>query len=349
MEKVLVAEVLYAQGHKKLNEKYIKCISNNFSVTLLDDGDYFSGVDDSLIDKRIPVKVLKVSRVEIIKTICHAINLKRIAKIAKETGIRNVILLSFHTEGFAMARRSFEGINVIVVHHYEIDRMTKIPKEIKSFNKFKNQITHCALEEFITKGIIKEFGVPREKAYTVNTPVDMVNMQMPNHDANLFIGIGQSTDQKLIDDLIRLDKEGYIKTDTQAKIILRSKAKSYNGTNVEVFTGFLEREEYDKLYREATACIVRYEPTYRLRSSGSIDDAFRNHKKVIVLGFPAGDSYAEMFPQNCVSVKRTEDVLDLLVSEPCLYDEEEGLKFEKMHSFEHVTEQWKAAINSTEQ
>ena len=349
MEKVLIAEVLYAQGHKKLNEKYIKCISNNFSITLLDDGEYFSGVEDSLIDKRISVHVLKVPRVEIIKTLCHAINLKRIANIAKETGIKNVILLSFHTEGFNVVRHSFEGLNVIVVHHYEIDRMTKNPKEVKSFNKYKNQITHCTLEEFITEGIIKDFGVALEKAYTVNTPVDMVNVQKSNHDANLFIGIGQSTDQKLIDDLIRLDKEGYIKTDTKAKIILRSKTTPYKGTNVEVFTGFLERDEYDRLYREATACIVRYEPTYRLRSSGSIDDAFRNHKKVIVLGFPAGDSYAEMFPKNCVSVKRIEDVLDILVNEPCLYDEEEGLKFEKMHSFEHVTEQWKAAINNAEQ
>ena len=42
-------------------------------------------------------------------------------------------------------------------------------------------------------------------------------------------------------------------------------------------------------------------------------------------------------------------MLDMLVNEPCLYDEEEGLKFEKMHSFEHVAEQWKDTINSAEQ
>lgn len=343
MNKVLVSEVLFAKGHVKLNENYIKCIGRNFDVTIMDDGNYFPSIETNGYS-HIYKSHYMVKRGETIKRLLYALYLRKVAKTAKQLSIRNIVLLSFHTEAFGLVYRSFRGINVCAVHHYDIDRMTKRPQEVKAFDKYKNQITHCVLEDFIAEGLINDFAVASSRVCVVNTPVEIVKALEENSTKNIFIGIGQSTDQALIDELIELDKSHYLPNDIIGKIILRSKTTQYDGIHVKVFTGFLERDEYDDLYKSATACIVRYEPTYRLRSSGSVDDAFRNHKKIIVMGFPAGQSYAQMFPRNCVCVNRTEDILDLLKGATLKYDENEGARFETDHSFDNVTKQWKSAI-----
>ena len=138
MEKVLVSEVLYAQGHKRLNEKYVKCIAKNFEVYLLDDGDYFTSLKNEDNIRIINFAPLHVKRVEMLKTLSNAWNLSRIASIAKKHGISNVVLLSFHTLGFNLVKKHFADLNVCVVHHYEIDRMVQNPMEILKFNKYKD-------------------------------------------------------------------------------------------------------------------------------------------------------------------------------------------------------------------
>ena len=345
MERVLIAEVLYPIGHKKLNENYVRCIAKNFNVTLVDDGEYFSENIKQEVNKIISYKPKKINRVEALITMCHVINLKFIARTAKKENIKTVILLSFHTESFSYVAKDFNGLNVIVVHHYEIDRMTKRVSEKKYFDKYKNNIFHVVLEEFIKDGFQTAFQVQPHRVFVANNPVS-INNNNHNIDINCFISTGQATDEKLVKELIEYDKASNSNDYQKGNIIIRSKSTNYKGKHIEVFTGYLEREKYDALYENATACIVRYESTYTLRSSGSIDDAFRNKKKVIAMGFPAGISYSKMYPHNCIYCDDVKEIFSLLFGEIVEYDLEEGQLFERTHSLENVTSQWKNIIDN---
>lgn len=347
MEGVLVAELLYPKGHRALNEKYLKCISKNYEITLIDDGTYFSSVESDVIAERIILPRRKVKRVELLKTLCYANYLAKIAKVAKDKKLNNIILLSFHTEAFGMVSQKFDGLNVCVVHHYEIDRMYRRLKEMKSFEKYKNTISHCVLEDFIATGLVNEFGISQQRVFVVRIPLNPCSCDREMHEQNHFVGIGQSMDISLINELVMLDKQEYQDTTCKGRITLRAKELEYRGKCVEVFTGYLSAEAYDKLYRSATACIVKYDGSYRLRSSGSIADAFINHKKVIVTDFPAGACYAAMYPHNCIQVRSAKDIMELLNCEIGDYDLDEGLGFEHDHSFEQVSIQWKHAIDAS--
>lgn len=343
--KVLVAEVLYPKGHKKIDERYINIITQSYDVVLLDNGVYFSDIPDASLFKKIGVRPLFTKRIELLKTCLYAFNLYNIAKVAKHEKCQTVILLSVHIAAYALVHRFFKGINVVMVHHYDIDRMKANPKEISSFNKYKNKVRHVVLEDFIKEGVVSEYAVDPEKVFTVNLPIVIDNSpQSVEEQNNTFIALGQATDEELIDRFVEIDENSAI-SDSNVKIILRSKKREYQGKNVQVITGFFERAEYDRLYAEAAACIVCYPSTYKLRSSGSIDDAFSKRKKVIVIGFPAGRAYANAYPKNCIVCEDANTLVDMIGSFDKLFDENDFKYFCEIHSNENIALQWQDAID----
>lgn len=346
MERVLVAELLYPKGHKTINKHFLECISKSFDITLLDNNEYFTHIDPVIIKKRLFVKDKAVYRRERYKVFCYFFTLRRIAEIAKKEKIEKVVLLSFHTISYWMAKCFFKGLKVFVVHHNDIDVLAKNKYFRFAFNYVKDDIIHCVLEDFIKDGLISMYHVPSNLVHTVNNPIMLAPAGATTaRKVVLFLGIGQSNDEHFIKKLIDLDQTNYLGDFRDGKILLRSKKYKYEGKIVTVFTGFLEKEKYDNLYQRANACIVSYEATFNLRSSGSIEDAFRNRKKVIVTDFLAAHYYAVQYPNNCILCKSGEEIMELLKSYHEEYHQAEGLQFEQIHSFDNVANQWKNALS----
>lgn len=344
--KVAIAEMYYPTGHKPLNENLLSKINEFAEIVLMDDGRYFSGENISHIDaKRIRVKPRLSRRIEIRKTLQHAKNLLEIRRRLRAESVDALLLLSFNVPAFGLVHRLFKGIRIIIMHHYDIDRMLQNPAEVRTFKRFMNQTDHIVLADFIGEGLITKTGIDAARVHVVDVPLltkALTRDEVEHQRENLFVGLGRSNDENLIDALITLDKE---RSDhTINKVLLRSSRTCYNSTTLQVINDFLPTALYDKLLRQARACFICFPESFRLRYSGSIDDALSRGKVIICTDIPIGRHYAKAFPNNCLIAKTPEEFMRIAANFDRDFDFDEYERFTRMRSDERIMAQLKSAI-----
>ena len=152
-KRILLAEILYPEGHKTSNEARIKVLSSIADIILVDDGSYYSEMTIPSNVKRVFVKhslpdkdkfdrvkkiipFLKYTPFEFLAYLCY------LFKIFIKTLFERydyVFFLSSRTDALYIGRLFFKK-PIIVVHHNDIDRLYKKAIEMKLFQKYKNKI-----------------------------------------------------------------------------------------------------------------------------------------------------------------------------------------------------------------
>ena len=235
---------------------------------------------------------------------------------------------------------------IIIFHHQDIDDMISYPPYYKQFLKVKDNYTHICLADFISEGLISETGVSPNNVYTVYQPIVFYELRNSlEKKEDLLIGIGNSTDEIVVDELIELDKKG-IDCKFKNQIIMRSKKRQYNGYHVNVITGFLPREDYESLYNRAKVSIVTYPQQYKLRYSGIIDDSLAKGLVVFSNDNPCARFFASKYPSNVSVYKSTSELWGLSITDLPESNKDEQKKFMEAHSTTNVMHQLNCAVNS---
>lgn len=345
--RIAVVQMLYPQGHRRLDQEYVRILAGNHDLVIVDDGKYFT--DDfcrQVGAERLHVHPFKVKKWELLRRIVHYINLTIVLLTLKlhRKEYEVLLFLNIHNALY-LYDKILPKKKIVLFHHQDIDDMVSYPLYYNHFLKVKNNYNHICLADFISFGLINETGVSPERVFTVFQPlVFNVKDTIQEKRENLLIGIGNSTDEIVIDKLIELDKNNNSKIGNQ--IIMRSKNRQYNGAHLNVIKGFLSREDYETLYNRAKVTVVTYPQQYKLRYSGIIDDSLAKGLVVFSNDNPCARYFASKYPSNVIIYKSTSELWGLSIIELPESNNEERKSFIEAHSFSNVLCQLNSAINS---
>ena len=350
-KKVIVAEMLYPEGHRALNKKYIELLSEIADVTIIDDGQYFATMglplDIKIIKtkRRIPSaeKFLKIKKYipflkfEPIEMIAHFMNLISIRLVLRGIPFDKIILMSSRLDALSLSIPFFPQNKIAVFHHYEIDRLLERKADQFFFKRSYNKYDHLFLAEFIRDGLIKYYPIKAINCHIVYQPLidgqtlDTVNIDQRNRT---IIGLGQTCDRSLLDKLIQIDKEADVVPAN--KILLRDKKTEYLGKNLEVIKRYLTRDEFNGFLNNYAACVLMYPSSFNLRYSGILDDALSHGMSIYGNDMPVVRYFHEKYPKSCHIFYSIEELHEIACQGVLSADRGEIENFINSHSDDNI-------------
>lgn len=338
--KIAVVQMLYRKGHRVLDQGYVRLLSKDHHITIIDDGKHFpENFCNEIGAEHYVVHPLMIKRCEFLKRLLHYFNLIVVLLTIKfhKVDCDAMLFVNVHNALYFITKL-LPRKKIVIFHHEDIDAMLEYPKYVNQFDKVKNELYHICLAGFISEGLIKSTGVSPERVYTVYQPVVFDKQKNNVQKENLLIGIGNSTDESVIEALVKQDKHTESKT-VMNRIVMRSRKMEYSGDNVSVISGFLPRDEYELLYDRAKVSIVTYPSRYKLRYSGIIDDSLSKGLIVFANDNPCSNYFASKYP-SCVKIfHNTRELWEMSQDILPIAEQSEIVKFSHLHSLENVRKQ----------
>jgi hypothetical protein len=340
--KIVAVEMLYPKGHKSLNKTLVKIMAKFADVLVMDYKNYYDGLNETEKIKKFTLKRQFFARkgAPLIR-LCFIINLLLIKLKLRKVDYDAIVLFSINNITYSYARFLFRKKQVFVFHHNDIDMLSK-SREKKIFKKYMNTVDHLVFADFIREGLIVQTGIDGDKVHVVNHPITepIPENKMNNSETNgkkTFVGLGLSNDEKLINELIELDKLDLFNS-PNSRVVLRSRNKKYRGNMIDVISEYLDNKDYMKMYQDATACLLCYPDTFKLRYSGSFINAMIHQKMIITTDILLGQHFNRKYPHNCIVVNNAKDLLQNIVNFNNTFDGSEYDKFLKEHSEDNISD-----------
>lgn len=359
-ETIVVAEMLYPKGHLTLNRRYIEVLSSVYNVVVIDDGKYFSHIN--LPDTVQIIKVIswkpsvdrfyKLKRLfpfikyDPIDFFAHLFNLIVISTRLMFYNYRKIIFMSVRNDVISFGRFLFRRDSIIAFHHYDIDYLQSHPRQIPLFKQGMNRMDHIVLADFIKKGWLNQFQLNPNRVHVVHQPlVDKTDYHsfLNIKRKPIVISLGLTIDEEILSSIISIDKNNRRKLPYQ--IIIRHRSIEYVGNNVNVITGYFDRSVYDNYLKTASACLVLYPQSYKLRYSGVIDDALGHAMNVYGNNIDVMRYFADKYPNSCKVLNSIDDLFNLSISEEGI-NREDFSAFVSYHSDSAILKQFSSIINS---
>lgn len=343
--KIAVVQTLYPKGHRSLDEGFVRILSKEHMLYVVDDGKYFShGISDNANIKRIVIPHFSIKRWEALKRILRRIDLFFVFLALRILRCEYDMILFLNIDNdIYKIEKWLPRKKKILFHHNDIDVLLFSNQSVlRSFNLAKGKFCHICLADYISDSF-KEFAqLNNNNVFTVHQPIVFNSIKDETTKEDLLVGIGNSMDEDIIRSLIELD----VTDDLPCKLILRSQTTNYNGRNMEVFTGFLERAKYEELYNKSKVSLVTYPLDYKFRYSGIIDDSLSNGLAVISNDTLCGRYFASMYPESVIIIKNVKDLWSKLKNGLPSQSRKDYCRFRERHSDIFVLKQLNKALES---
>lgn len=293
-----VVDFLFPVGHKELNKRLVKLISEIAPVTLV----VQDGYDKSEITSNKNISIREIKREKIEKNIflsrLYAIkNMFNTNKILEWGNYDFIWVNTFETITFAFGCKWIKNKNIYIVHHNNTDELSNRLKRF-FFNSYKNKVNHIVFEEYIRSYLIDTLGVEENRVKVVAHPFKNSSKSKVKENLKKCVGLSNSNDKIIIDEIIREEVESKIFSKHDINILLKS-SEEVTYKSLKVIKGFLKKEEYEKYINESTFVLAPFNLKYKYRTSGFIIDALASEKIVIGSNIPLMRSYAKKYPHIC--------------------------------------------------
>lgn len=343
MGRLLVAEILYPEGHKALDNRLIELLAEENEIDLVDHRDFFKELSCSKLCNTVNIPQFFSNRWEPLISFLYILNYVILAFAIRKKKYDKVFLLSVRNDSLFWVYPLFRHQHLCVFHHNDIDRTLGRPFEKFLFKKLQNRIQHVVLADFIKTGMVSQFHTHDENISVVYQPIigDIRTRDYTPYfeEEKYIIGLGRSTDEGFLQKLIETDKRysGRLKY----KIIMRSKNIRYSSERLFITTESYSREEYDRIMHHASACIALY-TSYNLRYSGIIDDALSAGKLIIGNNIPVFRYFSEKYKGCCHVIDSAQDLFVIASGALPMIKEEMIKRFLEYHSDKNVRRQLNA-------
>lgn len=239
----------------------------------------------------------------------------RMKKIIVEYGISQVIIAS--SDIYCLWLYFFlkhPAVKYYVLHHGEIDQIDNNWLRKKLFNRTKNKVSHIVLESHIKEYLIKDLFISTEKVILLPNPVSQEGMNYSETKDIDCLAISNSNDERIISEIIKYEKETGIFANMGKRVILRSTKQTFDDGYLKVFSGFLEKNDYESLLLKTKCIYLPFPNSYKYRSSGTFVDAVSKKIKVIGSKIPIFIYNEKEYPSICKTVDGFEELLTIIKS-----------------------------------
>lgn len=337
--------MMYPKGHRRLDEELVRTLSLQHELIVVDDGRYFP--EDLFRTSNIEhIKVFQpfCNRWEPLKRALRKLSLFLVLFKLNNRHYDVLLFLNCHNVLYEI-----EGIlprkKRIIIHHNDVDVLFANNHFLREFNKVKTHFKHVFLADYIKDNFKTHTGISSEFVFTVHQPLVFEKEQyLIDKKENLLVGIGNSLDEDFITEAISYDKENS-NSKLLCKLLLRSREKLYTGTYLSVITGFLPREEYERLFSIAKISIVYYPLSYKFRYSGIIDDSLAKGLVVYCNDTLCGRYFASKYPHCVYIFHDVKDIWTLMKQPLPSISLKERELFYTRHSSDYVLAQLNRALN----
>jgi len=343
--KLAIVQTLYPEGHKTLDDAFVRILAKDHQLVVVDNGKYFDkGIEQLQNVKRLKVIQLSSPRWEALKRCLRKINLLIIFFVLwiKRIEYDQIIFLNIGYDLYQI-EHLLPQKKRIIIHHNDIDVVLSNGEFRKSFDGVKDKFYHVCLADYIKDSFIKNTGIEYKHVFTVHQPLVFDVPRNNTIKQNLAIGIGNSLEETFVDEAIELDSVSSTQNIVN-QLIIRSRIRSYEGAHLRVIKGFLPRNEYESLYDEAKASVVFYPSNYKYRYSGIIDDSLSKGLIVFCDDSLCGRYFHSVYPKSVRIINDANELWALLGQALPSLPEEEHKLFLQRHSIDFVRGQFNNVI-----
>ncbi len=340
--KLAVIQMMYPKGHKRLDEEFVRILSIQHQLIVVDDGEYFpNDLFDNQNIERITLSQPSVKRWEPLKRFFRRLNLLMVLWKLRKMQYDHLLFLNVHNviyglEGWLPQK------NRTIIHHYDVDALFADKKLLKEFLKVKETFNHVFLADYIGEAFSQDTGLDSRFVYTIHQPLVFNKTGNKAEKEHLLVGIGNSMCESFIDESILHDSG----EELPSRLILRSKIKEYQGKNLTVIKGYLPREQYEGLYDKAKVSVVNYPSSYKYRYSGIIDDSLAKGLVVFCNDTLCGRYFSKKYSHSVFIIDGADELWNLMRTPLPSQPMNELLDFQERHSTTFVLNQFNTVLNS---
>ena len=296
--KILFFDSLFPRGHISINSRYINLLRNNNEIVICSKSGRFECIDGlEYVDANwyYPNEnEIKSSfyRWGIFK------NCFKLAKVIEEIKPDIVYIASYDIISFFFALPFlFPYRNIIVLQeHNNIDQLeNKIKNIVYSF--YKNHFHHFVLEEYIRERLIR-LNVQPHLVHVIPHPLPQA-VKIGQSGENLIIGLSNSNDENIINNLFIKFQNSPLLQKLQYKIVVKAKNINYADKNLKIFKGWITKDEYMNYCGQSNYYIIPFSKSYSYRVSAVFLEAVSNGKYILASRFALADYYSKKYPGLC--------------------------------------------------
>lgn len=332
-----VVEVLYPDGHKEIDKKMIKILSQMGNVYYFAKKEFIKSEE-----LEISINIVQLSKQFNLRHISFAIKIARLLNLLliyrkmkrEKIKLDALVLLSIDNSLSKSIKKLFGSIPIYAIHHDDIDKINRYSSHMRK--KF-NCLNHLVFEEYIKNGLIQKTGCEESKIFVIPHPIVFKSERKRILDgaSKCLLGIGWSNDEDFINNCIEISKN--LKEKLPYKIVLRSKIYAYEDDNLKVISGFLSKQAYDNLIEQADIQLIWYPSSFCYRYSATFQTALLQSSYVIVNNVFLGKELKKQYPNSVYIMKTAKELFklsdEIVNRKP---DKSDIERMEKKHSDESI-------------
>lgn len=343
MKTVLLFDVIFPNGHRELNNRILKILSElPINLIVINREDYYF-VKSPNIKYKSP-KYIKIFKGTLISRLCLFVNFLLAKCTLLFSKYDSVIYTTYPNVNFYFEHFFFKKeIPIILMNHNNIDLLAS--KKIRNFFlKYANKVNHIVFAPYM-KNHLKTMGVDGNRIYYLPHPINLKSNYTSKKE--LFaLSMGLESNDDFLKQLVQLEKDTSFLYNNGMELTIRSKNLVVKDcTTINVLTKYLSQEEYENLYYRAKYAFVFYPYTYQYRFSGVIMDSLASGAIVIGNRIPIVEHFAKMYPNNCICIDRISEIPSI-ISQNKSYSEEEYGTFLKDFSDDTIKNSLQYIISS---
>lgn len=301
-----VIDLSYTKMHFYINSEYLKAISNFSKIIIIDDQQNYLNISSEKIEL-VNGKLINLnSKSALISRFYWIINFFK--SNSKLKNVDKVFYFGYDIIVLAFGQMFLKNNKKIyLIHHKHIDEL-KNPIKRFIFSTFLKKMNHIVMGDFIANFLQKEINIDKKNIFIVRHPAynfDVKNDQIKS----FFIALSYSNDEKLINELILIEKNLKLFEKNKITFLVKSKIQAYKSEYLKVFTGELSRKEYNNAFNNCSGVVILNNKNFKYRVSGTMIDALSYNKIVFASKTPSFTFFKE---SNKNLIKFFSDPIDLI-------------------------------------
>lgn len=332
-------------GHVRLNEWIINVLSKLGEVHIVFPRGWIKDIPDNVVVHECEIKTYPVK--ENLAQILKSLDCLRYAKkIDNKEHFDCIIFAAYNFYAMTIGRWMFKEAKsrLFLIHHNALDQLEASCIKRFLFCTYEQSINHIFIEKFIASKFLEIRKIDKSQVYFFSHPLNKIEREIVK-DID-YLGISNSNDENWVKYLIEEEKKAGRFRAEKIKIVLRSTMYEFNNEFLTVFKGRLEDSEYYEMVLRSNCILVPFPETFKYRVSGSVVDAFSNHKRVLGSNIPLIVEYHKLYPSICKIGVGIEDIIeDFRYQEKNSTANEEYEEFIQNHSLNIIIKEFSSIVN----
>lgn len=299
MKRIILVEFTPTIGHRSLFNNTYRLLRTGFDVICFCPKEYDKQNVDlkyNELPKGYPPKTKSYFKYlwnEIVNT---RANVRKVMQYAKKKQIFDVVCLTYGDFGFFFSLLLLpKCINLYMMHHANVDSISRSRIKRFMFNIYKKRFIHIVNSGFMGDYLKNYIGVNSSNVLVWPHPLNPITIPQKEliYDC---VGLSNSNDEKVINQIIELERQTEIIKRNSLHVILKSACDKFDNGYLQVFNGFIDKAIFDDYISKARCLFMPFPDSYQMRMSGTLMDALSNNKILLGTNIPIIKYSKKMYP-----------------------------------------------------